>query len=214
MEVYSHESPLRAGKPNRNGAYWYSVEICKNIIPYVETDRPWVTIKLGDFCVDHAIYFIHDNLTPQRYEFLRKYKDIVAVCGLEETCGKVCAYVENCIYLPLSVDIKFVQQFERPKDKLACYAGRKGKPGWDKLDPAVVDMLCNMDRTSLLTELGRYRYVFAVGRTAIEAAILGCQVLPFDPRFPAGYKWPIISNQEAAAILQRKLDAIDKRKKQ
>ena len=92
MGVYSHESPLRAGKPNRNGAYWYSVEICKNIIPNVETDRPWVTIKLGDFCVDHAIYFIHDNLTPQRYEFLRKYKDIVAVCGLEETCGKVCAY--------------------------------------------------------------------------------------------------------------------------
>ena len=213
MEVYSHESPLYTAKNRRNGAFYYSEELVKNIIPKVETERPWVTIKLGDFCVDHAIYFIHDNLKPQRYEFLRKYRDIVAVCGLEETCGKVCAYVENCIYLPLSVDIDFVMQFTRPKDKLACYAGRKGKPGFETLDPNVVDMLCDLPRAQLLNEVARYRYCFAVGRAAIEATLLGCQILPYDPRFPAGTKWPIISNQEAAVMLQKKLDAIDKRRK-
>ena len=42
-----------------NGAYYYSVEIVKNIIPNVITDRNWVTIRLADQPIpDHSIVFI------------------------------------------------------------------------------------------------------------------------------------------------------------
>ena len=195
----------------QNGAYVYSTEIVKNIIPAVKTTRPWVTIYLGQFCVDHAIYFIHDNLNTKRYEFLKKYKDVIAVCGIPETVEKIKEYVDHAIYLPLSVDVDWIMRWERPKDRLACYAGRRGKPGMNLLDPATVDMLCDMPRNVLLSELGRYRLAFCVGRTAIEAKLLGCQVLPYDPRFPDPSVWKILSNQEAAKILQHKLDTIDKR---
>ena len=212
--IYSHTSDrykCSTVQKRQNGAYVYSTEIVKNIIPAVKTKRPWVTIYLEKFCVDHAIYFIHDNLNIERYAFLKEYKDIIAVCGIPETVQKIKPYVEHAIYLPLSVDIDWVKGFERPKDKLICYAGRRGKPGMDTIDQNEVDMLCDMPRNVLLSELARYRYVFAVGRTAIEASILGAKILSYDPRFPVGYTWPVISNQQAATILQEKLDLIDKK---
>ena len=211
-EVFSHESPMYRGKLHQNGAYWYSVEIVKNIIPAVKTNRPWITIRLDHFCVDHAIYFIHSNLkVDELYDFLKYHNDIIAVVGVPETVEKIKPYVDHVIYLPLSVDVDEVMTWERPKDKLACYAGRRGKPGQDKLDPKVVDMLDNMGRNQLLSEMARYRLVFAVGRTAIEAKRLGCQVLPYDDRFPDPSFWKIVTNQEAAQILQKELDKIDNR---
>lgn len=213
QKIYSHTDKrykCSTVQKRQNGAYVYSKEIVENIIPAVKTKRPWVTIYLGEFCVDHAIYFIHDNLRPERYAFLKKYKDVIAVCGIMETVWKVQEYVDHAIYLPLSVDIDWVKRFVRNKDKIACYAGRKGKPGMDTLDPTLVDMLCDMPRNVMLSEMGRYIFCFAVGRTAIEAAILGCRILPYDPRYPDPRVWQVLSNQEAADILQHKLDMIDK----
>lgn len=214
QRVYSHTSnryKCSTIQKRQNGAYVYSTEIVKNIIPAVKTTRPWVTIYLGKFCVDNAIYFIHDNLKTERYEFLKNYKNVVAVCGVPETVEKVRPYVQKVIYLPLSVDIEWVQRFKRDKDRLVCYAGRSGKPGFDTIDQEKVDMLCDMPRNTMLSELGRYLYAFCVGRTAIEAMILDCHILPYDPRYPDPSVWKIMSNQEAAEILQHKLDTIDKR---
>ena len=209
-EVYSHESPMYSDDHlHQNGAYQYSVELVKNIIPAVKTKRPWVTIKLGKFCVDHAIYFIHNNQHPEWYRFLADYKDIVAVVGVPETADKIRPYAEHVIYLPLSVDVEEVIRWSREKDKLVCYAGRKNKPGVELLDPKVVDMLYDMPRNLLLSEMARYQLVFAVGRTAIEAKCLGAQILPYDDRYPDPSIWKIVTNQEASEMLQKKLDAID-----
>ena len=212
-KIYSHESELYKNNIHQNGAYWYSKEIVRNIIPNVKTKRPWVTVRLGDFCVDHAIYFVHNNLRPELYEHIKKYKDVILVVGVPETVEKVKHLADHVIYLPLSVDVDDVMRWERPKDKLCCYAGRKDKPGVDTLDPNLIDFLCDMNRDTMLSEVARYRFCFAVGRTAIEAKCLGCMILPFDTRFPNPQVWQIVTNQEAAEKLQKLLDEIDGGKK-
>lgn len=212
-KIYSHESELYKNNIHQNGAYWYSKEIVRNIIPNVKTKRPWVTVRLGDFCVDHAIYFVHNNLRPELYEHIKKYKDVILVVGVPETVEKVKHLADHVIYLPLSVDVDDVMRWERPKDKLCCYAGRKDKPGVDTLDPKLIDFLCDMNRDAMLSEVARYRFCFAVGRTAIEAKCLGCMILPFDTRFPNPQVWQILTNQEAAEKLQKLLDEIDGGKK-
>ena len=57
--------------------------------------------------------------------------------------------------------------------------------------------------------MAEYRRVYAVGRCAIEAKCLGCEVLPFDPRYPDPELWQVLDNKDAAAILQKELEKID-----
>ena len=75
------------GKGAHNGAYYYSLEIVKNIIPNVKTERPWDTLGMkfiGSF--DHAIVFLHHNIEHDRvYGWLNKYKDLVYVCSVNQT---------------------------------------------------------------------------------------------------------------------------------
>ena len=67
--IISHENELYVATRKReggrhNGAYYYSVEICKNIIPKIKTKRNWVTINIPPVGKDHSIVFIHNNLHP------------------------------------------------------------------------------------------------------------------------------------------------------
>ena len=57
--------------------------------------------------------------------------------------------------------------------------------------------------------MARYKRVYAVGRCAIEAKILGCEVLPYDERFPNPDVWTVLDSKMAAKILQSQLDIID-----
>lgn len=199
-----------------NGAYYYSEEIVKNMIPLVDTKRPFVTINTGR-AYDHAIVFIHSNiLLESTYNYLHKYKDLILVCGLIETQSKM-DYLfpeHKVIYLPLSVDVDYVKQFYIPFDKKpydTCYAGRVGKfnsPS-DPLAMFKVKMLTNMERNKLLPEMAKYQYVYSVGRCAIEAQILGCKVLNYDPRFSPTVKWDIHDNKEMAKVLNQLIKAID-----
>ena len=66
-----------------------------------------------------------------------------------------------------------------------------------------------MDRKNLLAKMASYRKVYAVGRTAIEARALGCEILPYDPRYPDPSIWQVIDNKEAARILAGHLKNID-----
>ena len=66
-----------------------------------------------------------------------------------------------------------------------------------------------MPREDLLPRLAVYKRCYAVGRCAIEAKILGCDILPYDRRFPDPSIWQVLDNLEAARILQEKLDEID-----
>jgi len=207
--VISHLSPeyqaMCGGQ--QNGAFWYSHEICENIIPRIYTDRNWVTIRCGK-ATDHAIVFIHNNLKPQLYDYLQRYEDLILVCGVPETCEKV-AHLGTPIYLPLSVDVDYVSRFKRDYHPLdTAFAGRPAKMRYGVLPPDI-DIIGGISRPRLLRRMAMYTDIYAVGRTAIEAKVLGCNVLPYDKRFPDPDFWQVLDNKDAAKILQKKLDEID-----
>ena len=61
----------------------------------------------------------------------------------------------------------------------------------------------------MLDTIAKYKNVYAVGRTAIEAKILGAKILPYDPRFPNPDIWEIVDTFDAIKMLQKELDHID-----
>lgn len=216
MIICSHETPeykkTYGGTQRMNGAYWYSVEIVKNIIPRVETWRPWVTINVRGKCADHAIVFIHNNLNPHLYDWLAEYEDLILVCGVPSTCEKV-SHLGRAIYLPLSIDTEYVSKFGGvKKDIERAFAGRGGKRCGHHF-PLGTTILANLDRENLLKALARCRKVYAVGRCALEARCLGAEILPYDERFPDPSIWKVIDNKDAAKLLQQELDKIDKETK-
>ena len=211
--IISHEHPdykaqfLKWGENRFNGAYYYSREITRNIIPNVETDRGWVTINIPGKAEDRAIVFIHNNMYPNAYAWLRKFRDLILVCGVPSTCQKV-EYISRAIYLPLSVDVAELMTYRREKTKKRAFAGRASKRfGYDF--PEDTEFLEGLPRKFFLQELATYEEVYAVGRVALEAKALGCKVLPYDPRYPDPDVWEVIDNRYAAKILQQKLDEID-----
>lgn len=188
-----------------NGAYYYSKEIRKLLIPRIKTDRNWVTINIPGFAADHSIVFVHNNLHPDHYDWLAKYHDLVLVVGVPETAEKV-AHLGKTIYLPLPIDEVNVAQYKCEKDKEVCYAGRGKKFVGKKVSG---DPICDLPREEMLTKMAHYKKCYAVGRTAIEAKILGCEVLPYDERFPDPSIWQPFTYEQAAASLQQALDEID-----
>lgn len=206
-----------AGTAQYNGAFYYSKEIVKNIIPYVETDRHWLTINIPQnnrvpqwscYGADHMIVFIHNNLHPENYDWLARYNDLILVCGIPETCDKV-AHLGKAIYLPLSIDVADVQSYMRPKTKEVAFVGRSCKRRGVDFPPDV-DFIEGLPRTKLLERMAEYKQIYAVGRTAIEAKALGCKILPYDERFPDVERWQVLDNREASKILQEKLNMIDR----
>lgn len=197
-----------AGRNKFNGAYYYSQEIVSNIIPNVDTDRNWITVNLPGVGCDHSIVFVHNNLHPENYDWLKRYKDIVLVCGIPETVEKV-KHLGRAIYIPLSIDVDYVKRFRTEKTKGAAFAGRPSKRRDIKI-PDGVDILEGLPRKNLLAEMAKYDTIYAVGRTAIEAKCLKCKLKAYDPRFPKVSRWKVIDNKEAAKILQAELDKIDK----
>lgn len=207
----THEHPIYVERRRNtvsgryNGAYYYSQEIVRNIIPNVKTDRNWVTINLPGYAADHSIVFVHNNKRPQDYKWLSQYNDLILVVGVPETASKV-AHLGKTIYLPLSVDVANVAQYIRPKDREVCFVGRGAKLTDECLG---ADLICDLPRKEILERLARYKKAYAVGRCAIEAKILGCEVLPYDRRFPDPSIWEILDNKDAAKILQDKLDELE-----
>lgn len=198
---------INLGKNKYNGAFYYSKEIVKNIIPNVQTLRSWITVNIKGIGCDHAIVFIHNNLRPENYDWLAKYEDLILVCGVPDTVEKV-KHLGHAIYLPLSIDVENVKCYGKPKLKKAAFVGRKAKRKGIKL-PKDVDIIEGLPRTKLLAEMAKYKEIYAVGRTAIEAKCLGCEIKPYDPRYPDHDLWKVLDNKDAAKILQNKLNKID-----
>lgn len=212
--IINHDHPKYKRKWNRlghnryNGAFYYSKEVCKNIIPRVHTDRNWITINIPGVGCDHAIVFIHNNLHPEHYDWLSKYEDLILVCGILETCERV-AHLGKPIYLPLSIDTQYVSRFKaKEKTKDTAFVGRQSKMKYGNL-PSDIDFLYGIKRQHLLPKMAQYKRVYAVGRTAIEAKALGCEILPYDERFPDTDRWQVIDNKQAAKLLQVMIDDID-----
>ena len=57
--------------------------------------------------------------------------------------------------------------------------------------------------------MGRYRYVYAVGLTALEAKVLGCNVLPYDSRFTDPSVWVVKDIKLMVPEFQRLLDKLE-----
>ena len=195
-----------------NGAYYYSREIVKNIIPHVKTDRNWVTVRLADITIpDHSIVFIHNNRNPNYYEFLREHKDLILVCGLERTVENM-QYFGKAIYLPLSIDVEYVKRFRvEEKTKEMAFAGRLIKISnmYHAPVPKECDILTNMSQHRLLQAMADYKKVYCTGRTALQAKVLGCEIGVHDPNFPDPRIWKVIDNRDAAKMLQDILNEID-----
>ena len=214
--IINHDTPeyrekwKHASSNQWNGAFFYSKEICKYIIPKIKTDRNWITVNVEGVGCDHAIVFIHNNLHPERYDWLKKYDDLILVCGIRETVPKV-KHLGKAIYLPLSVKVDDVAKYRCEKTKDIAFAGRRAKRRGKKFEEA--DYLEGLPRTRFLKELAKYRKVYAVGRVAIEAKILNCKILPYDDRFPYTRRWKILDSEEAAEILQKKLDKAERSKR-
>ena len=212
--IINHDHPAyrkrwsKSGANRFNGAFFYSKEITKNIIPLIDTDRSWITINVPGYGCDHAIVFIHNNIHPEHYDWLAQYDDLVLVCGIPETCEKV-QHLGKAVYLPLSIDLENVSQYKRPKTKKAAFVGRRAKRKNIELPPDI-DYLEGMPRTKLLPAIAEYEEVYAVGRCALEAKALDCKIKPYDPRFPDTERWQVIDNRQAAGMLQALLDEIDK----
>lgn len=217
--IIDHTNPIYAKKRNSmskdgkyNGAYYYSKEIVKNIIPNVKTDRNWITIRLPEMThhPDHSIIFIHNNRNPNYYSYLRDYKDCILVCGLLNTAENL-RFFGKAIYLPLSIDVKSVEKYRvKNKTKEIAYAGRRLKLMYqNNRVPVTVDVLSGMPQSQLLREMAKYKTVYASGRTAMQAKVLGCKVLPHETNFPDSRVWKVIDNLEAAKMLQSMVDRID-----
>lgn len=190
-----------------NGAWYYSQEIVRNIIPRVRTKRNWVTINIPGRCFDNSIVFIHNNLHPELYDWLKHYNNLVLVCGTVKTAERM-SMIAPALYLPLSVDVEEVKQYRTAKTRDTAFAGRRTKA--DKVHfPEGVDILSGLERTRILEEMAKYKRIYAVGRTAIEAKVLGCTVLPYDDRYPNPDVWQVYDNREAAEMLQKALDEHD-----
>ena len=191
--------------PCENGAHIYSELICKYFVPNIVTGMNWNTINV-EKAVDNSIVFIHSNInTVKRYGFLKDYDRQLLICSQQNTCRAV----ENLgtpIYLPLSIDVDYVQKFITTKDRYCCYAGRRAKADTESFKKNGIDILSDMSHDELLKEMARYHYVYAVGLTALEAKCLNCNVLPYDQRFPNPAVWKVRNIKDMIPVLQNIID--------
>ena len=191
--------------PCENGAHIYSELICKYFVPNIVTGMNWNTINVHK-SMDNSIVFIHSNLnTVKRYGFLKDYKNQLLICSQQSTCRAV----ENLgtpVYLPLSIDVDYVQQFITTKDRYCCYAGRRAKADTETMKKNGIDILADLPHDELLKRMARYHYVYAVGLTALEAKCLNCNVLPYDQRFPNPAVWKVRNIKDMIPVLQNIID--------
>lgn len=198
-----------------NGCWYYSHEIVDNIIPRVKTWRGWNTVgrELDGMC-DHMIVFLHDNSTPWHYYWLKNYNDLVLVCSSKYTLDSV-QFSGHTVLLPMSVDTEYVKKFRTEKTKDTCFVGNvwvrqniRGITTQTNI-PDNVDFFSSMPREKLLKEVAKYRRAYAIDRCAIEAKVLGCELLELDTRYSVDNVGEVLDNRDAAKILQRELDKID-----
>lgn len=206
----------KIGKGKFNGCYYYSKEIVDNIIPRVKTERGWNTVG-RDFTgmCDGMIVFLHDNSTPWNYEWLHKYKDLVLICSSRYTRDSV-IYSGHTIILPMSIDTEYVKKFRvAKKTKGTCFVGNRWvRDNLTDSDSSVsitgkVDFLSGMKREKLLKEVAKYRRAMCIDRCALEARVLGCELLPIDTRYHCDQVGHVIDNVEAAGMLQSALNKIE-----
>lgn len=198
----------KQGYGKYNGAYYYSKDIVKYLIPQIKTDRNWVTVRLEKVPVpDHSIVFVHNNRNPNYYSYVRKAKDVILVCSTWHTYANM-EYFGNPIFLPLSVNVNNVKRHRvKEKTKEMAFAGRRLK--MTNRIPSSCDILTDMPQSRLIKEMAKYKKIYAVGRTAIQAKILGCEIGIYDNMYPDPKVWKVVDINDAAIMLQEELNKFD-----
>ena len=194
-----------------NGAYWYSKELYENIVPKIKTKRGWCLINVDNQCEDDMIVFIHNNAHPESYKWLKNYKNLILVCSQPKTLDAMIEMFPkfHCIYLPLSIDTKYVKLFKaKRKTKDTAYFGRKSKCPDSISADEKIDKINGDDREKLLKQVAKYKKVYAIGRCALEAKCLGCEVLYHKGEYQ-NIDSPLLDNKEVIPELQRLINEID-----
>ena len=194
-----------------NGAYYYCKEIEDNIIPYIKTDRPWVLLNIPEYCFDRAIVFIHNNKNPERYEWLKNYKDLILICSQINTLKFIIEMLpmHHTILIPLSIDINYVKQFKtKRKTKNIAYFGRMEKYPEEIDENKNIDKLTGTDRVNLLKQVSKYKTVYAIGRCALEAKCLGCKVISHRGEYE-NTEFNLLDNKEVIPLIQKSINEID-----
>ena len=212
-KIYSHLSPewINLNIPHTNGAYWYSKELLERVVPNIKTDRDWVLINAEHNCTDRAIVFIHNNAHPERYEWLAPFKDLILVCSTVKTLNTMIEMYPkyHSIFIPLSIDVDYVKQFKaKRKTKKVCYYGRLEKCPEKIMEDETIDKYGDGDRDELLKQVAKYKTVYAIGRCALEAKALGCNVITHEGEYE-DVEFVLLDNTEIIPELQRLLNEID-----
>ena len=213
-KIFSHLSPeyKALGIGHGNGAYYYSKELLENVVPKIKTKRPWCLINVQNQCENNAIVFIHNNKNPERYYWLEPYKNLILVCSQPKTLNAMIEMFPKAhtIYIPLSIDTKYVSQFKvKRKTKDTAYFGRLEKCPESILNNDKIDKIYGDEpREKLLRQVAKYKNVYAIGRCALEAKCLGCNVLTHEGEYE-GVDFALLDNKEIIPELQRLLNEID-----
>lgn len=116
----------------------------------------------------------------------------------------------HCIFIPLSIDVEYVKKFVvKRKTKKVCYYGRLEKCPKKLMKDESIIKLGDGERDKLLKEVGKFKTVYAIGRCALEALALGCNVIPHEGEYE-NTKFTLLDNKEVIPELQRLLNEIDK----
>lgn len=212
-EIISHLSPewIKLKIPHTNGAFWYSKEILERIVPKIKTDRNWVLINAEHNCLDYSIVFIHNNAYPERYEWLKDYKDLILVCSTTKTLETMIEMFPKAhsIFIPLSIDTEYVKKFKaKRKTKKTCYYGRLEKCPTSILEDDSIVKIGDGERDKLLKEVAKFKTVYAIGRCALEALALGADVIAHEGEYE-GMTFKLLDNLDVVPDLQRLLNEID-----
>lgn len=212
-KIISHLTPewINLKIPHQNGAYWYSKELLERVIPNIKTDRNWILINAEHICMDHSIVFIHNNAHPERYDWLKECKDLILVCSTVKTLETMIEMYPkfHSIFIPLSIDVHYVEKFKaKRKTKKVCYYGRLEKCPKKLMKDDKIVKLGNDDRDKLLKEVAKFKTVYAIGRCALEALALKCEVISHEGEYE-GVKFNLLDNKEIIPELQRLLNEID-----
>jgi hypothetical protein len=188
-----------------NGAYYYAVEIEDIILPALDLGRGTIitagaNLQMPRRVHEGTVVVCHNNQDPEVQYKLLLGKDILWICSKPSTVDKLAKVGENSVYIPLSIDTRYVEKFKTKKTKDTAFVGNRWSFKYDYLHslPPEIDQLSNLPRETLLAEMAKYRKVIAEGRCLMEAQVLGCEVEIPD------YKDPSIG-----AIFREVFDTID-----
>lgn len=217
MAIFSHLSKeyieycKKYNINTNNGAYYYSKEIYNNIIPHIKTKRNWVLLNIPGCCYDNSIVFIHNNKNPERYEWLKEYKNLILICSNINTLKFMIEMMPktHCILIPLSIDTKYVEQFKvKRKTKDTAYFGRLEKCPSEILADSTIDKIYGVNREKILKTVAKYKNVYSIGRCALEAKCLNCKVKSHRGEYK-NIDFKLLDNSEIIPLLQRLINEID-----